>query len=215
MFGLSIPLLLVGHVLGTRMAFSNFGTDVNYPFVLLAQWQFDPLIGIRQIVVLFVAWTHGCLGLYYWFRLKPWYPRCAPLLFGFAVLIPALSLARFARGSKDVLALATDPVWMAAFKAQVRWPGADQITEMLAAKDALFLGYCGLIVAVLLARGLRRMWERRRGYIRLTYDDGQIVRVPPGGSILDISRAAGVPHASVCGGRGRCSTCRVRIMRGE
>ena len=26
-----------------------------------------------------------------------------------------------------------------------------------------------------------------------------------------MSRIAGIPHASVCGGRGRCSTCRVRI----
>jgi adenylate cyclase len=26
-----------------------------------------------------------------------------------------------------------------------------------------------------------------------------------------MSRLAGIPHASVCGGRGRCSTCRVRI----
>ena len=29
-----------------------------------------------------------------------------------------------------------------------------------------------------------------------------------------MSRAAGIPHASVCGGRGRCSTCRVRVVRG-
>ena len=29
-----------------------------------------------------------------------------------------------------------------------------------------------------------------------------------------MSRIAGIPHASVCGGRGRCSTCRVRIGGG-
>ncbi len=36
----------------------------------------------------------------------------------------------------------------------------------------------------------------------------------PGMSVLEASRAAGIPHASVCGGRGRCSTCRVRIGEG-
>ena len=33
----------------------------------------------------------------------------------------------------------------------------------------------------------------------------------PGMSVLEASRAAGIPHASLCGGRGRCSTCRSRI----
>ena len=33
-------------------------------------------------------------------------------------------------------------------------------------------------------------------------------------SVLEASRAAGIPHASVCGGRGRCSTCRVRVGAG-
>src|SRR5262249_56004097 len=40
------------------------------------------------------------------------------------------------------------------------------------------------------------------------------VTVPVGFTILEASRTAGVPHASVCGGRGRCSTCRVRVVLG-
>jgi adenylate cyclase len=35
-----------------------------------------------------------------------------------------------------------------------------------------------------------------------------------GATILDASRIAGIPHASVCGARGRCSTCRVRVSAG-
>ena len=34
---------------------------------------------------------------------------------------------------------------------------------------------------------------------------------PAGWSVLEASRQAGIPHASVCGGRGRCSTCRIRV----
>jgi adenylate cyclase len=40
------------------------------------------------------------------------------------------------------------------------------------------------------------------------------VQVPRGFSVLEASRLTGIPHASVCGGRGRCSTCRIRISHG-
>jgi adenylate cyclase len=33
-------------------------------------------------------------------------------------------------------------------------------------------------------------------------------------SILEASLDAGIPHAHVCGGRGRCSTCRIRVDQG-
>src|SRR5262249_51257427 len=43
---------------------------------------------------------------------------------------------------------------------------------------------------------------------------GPIVKVASGPTLLEISRMHGIPHASVCGGRARCSTCRVRIDEG-
>jgi adenylate cyclase len=50
--------------------------------------------------------------------------------------------------------------------------------------------------------------------VRVGYPDGRSVEVMPGTSVLEASRLAGIPHAHVCGGRGRCSTCRIRV-RGE
>src|SRR5207245_2492148 len=77
-----------------------------------------------------------------------------------------------------------------------------------------FLGaYLFALVAVIAARGARRLWQRRRS-IRVSYPGDRAVTVPVGFTILEASRVAAVPHASVCGGRGRCSTCRVRIVRG-
>jgi adenylate cyclase len=66
---------------------------------------------------------------------------------------------------------------------------------------------------VLVARGVRTVWQRRRS-IRITYPGPRVLTVPAGFTVLEASRAAGIPHASVCGGRGRCSTCRVRVGRG-
>ena len=50
--------------------------------------------------------------------------------------------------------------------------------------------------------------------MEVAYPNGQRVRVLPGTTILEASRNAGIPHASLCGGRGRCSTCRVEVTRG-
>jgi adenylate cyclase len=56
-----------------------------------------------------------------------------------------------------------------------------------------------------------RSVTRRQRVVRLTYPAGRIVVVPAGLTVLEASRFAGIPHASVCGGRGRCSTCRVAV----
>jgi adenylate cyclase len=56
---------------------------------------------------------------------------------------------------------------------------------------------------------------RRLGLVRVVYPGEQIVDVAKGHSVLEASRIGGIPHASVCGGRGRCSTCRIRIGRHE
>lgn len=55
-------------------------------------------------------------------------------------------------------------------------------------------------------------------WVRVSYpkakDGGVSLLVPPGTSVLAASLTAGVGHASVCGGRGRCSACRVRVLAG-
>ena len=71
--------------------------------------------------------------------------------------------------------------------------------------------YVSAIVLVFAARGGRALLEGRRGLITVSYPNRK-VRVPRGLSILEASLRFNVPHASVCGGRARCSTCRVRVV---
>ena len=78
--------------------------------------------------------------------------------------------------------------------------------------DYFLIGYFGLLGIALLARGARAIHERRGGMINLSYGNGRTVRVPKGLSVLEASLRNNVPHASVCGGRARCSTCRIRII---
>jgi adenylate cyclase len=72
--------------------------------------------------------------------------------------------------------------------------------------------YLAVLALIFTARGVRLLRERRGGMISLSYPDGRIVRVPRGTSILEASLRNRIPHASVCGGKARCSTCRVRVV---
>ena len=81
--------------------------------------------------------------------------------------------------------------------------------------ENIILGVLGLLLVLSLSgRIIRRLLDRMRGLVHLTYPDGRRVAVVPGTTILEASRGAGIGHASVCGGRGRCSTCRVRVGAG-
>ena len=51
--------------------------------------------------------------------------------------------------------------------------------------------------------------------ISIEYPNDRTVRTATGVNILAASNLNNIPHASVCGGRGRCSTCRVRVVSGE
>ena len=81
--------------------------------------------------------------------------------------------------------------------------------------DRAQIGFAALLVTLFAARLISGAFERRRDFITLTYPGERRVSVRRGTSVLEASRLSGIPHASVCGGRGRCSTCRVRIGEGS
>jgi len=158
-----------------------------------------------------IAWVHAMIGLWFWLRLKPWYPRWQPILYAFALLMPTLAILGALEGGRQVMALAQDPAWLAK-QAQDHAPAAPADAAFI---DQLVVwvryAFVAALCAVLAARMVRWYWQRRRGIVRLTYPNGRVVQIVHGVSVLEASRMAGIPHASVCGGRGRCSTCRIRV----
>jgi adenylate cyclase len=213
LLGLLIPPLLASHVIGTRLAHEWFGADDPYARVVLALWVVRPESGIRQAVLLLVAWIHGSMGLHFWLRLRPGYRRIAPGLFAAGLLLPVLALLGFAHAGREVSALARDPEWVAGLGRQAHAPGPEARAALERVHDTIVAGYAGAVSLALLVRAGRRR-QARWAEVRLTYPGGREVAVPAGFSVLEASRFAGIPHASVCGGRGRCSTCRIRIVRG-
>lgn len=217
MLGLAMPLLVAAHVAGTRGAHELWGIDDTYAYVLYAIWVSEPDEGIIQTALLLAIWIHGVMGLANWLALKPWYHRAQPWLFSCAVLLPALALAGVAQGARQVAVLAGENGWLAALAARIGLsPVADQVIAFVhGARPATAAVLVALLALVLVWRMVRDAAARRRRPSRLFYPDGRTVDLRPGMSVLEASWQAGIPHASVCGGRGRCSTCRVRTGSGS
>jgi adenylate cyclase len=213
LLGLMIPPLLAIHIIGSRGAHQLFDTDTNYVYELLILWVFSPKDGVQLAIVLVILWMHGCIGLHFWLRLKSWYPRALPFVYAVALLVPVLALLGFAAGGREVARLAEDPDWLNQAIAEIGFPDEDGVAVLYAIRNWFIGGFLACLAAALIGRAVRR-WITSHRAVVITYPDGQKVEVQIGTTILDASRMAGIPHASVCGGRGRCSTCRVRISAG-
>jgi len=209
-FGLSIPALLCTHAIGQRLGPELWGLQKSYGQTLYNLWLVRPDFGVIQVTVLLVAWIHGCIGIYLWLRLRSFFPRIAPLLLVGAVMLPSLALLGFYQQGRVVLQLAQQPGQVAEWRSPARIGTPAQRATLENIRNNFLLAYAGAIGLVFLARGVRVLRERRRGMIRLTYPD-RTIRVPKGLSVLEASFRYRLPHASVCGGKGRCSTCRIRV----
>lgn len=210
--GFAIPILLARHVVGNRIAYDFFGTDTNhYSYVLWAYFVHAPERGVLQMVTLAVAWGHAMIGLHFWLRVRPWYERVQPAALIVAVLVPVLALLGVVEAGRQVATLAADPAWTRAAFAHMRLPSLAAAHQLELIGTLLGWFFAGSVAAVLLARLVRRIWQRRHGMVRIGYPDARFIDVVRGTSVLEASRLCGVPHAQVCGGRGRCSTCRVRV----
>jgi adenylate cyclase len=209
--GLSIPALIITHIAGVRLGHTIFGHEKLYPQVFFAYWIVWPYKMWLMFAVLIVSWVHGCIGLYFWLRMKAFYQSAAPFLLAAAVLVPALAMLGLFQGGRSVVD--SDSVeWRAENLAPKLVGTPAEQAVLIRIEDYFLIGYLGLVGLVLLARGLRALHERRGGMINLSYGNGRTVRVPKGLSVLEASLRNNVPHASVCGGRARCSTCRIRVI---
>ena len=208
--GLTIPLWLASHLGAERLTGLLFGTPpFNYATALFAYWVVAPYNIAVQFISLTVAWIHACIGLYFWLRLKSFFDWAAPILLAIAILMPPLAMIGAHHAGREVAELSDDPEWRKEHLQRVTADQARLITEI-----SLFyfpIAYCGAIALVFVARGVRGLRERQSGMITVTYPNRQ-VRVPKGLSVLETSLRFKIPHASVCGGRARCSTCRIRVL---
>jgi adenylate cyclase len=134
-----------------------------------------------------IAWIHGCIGLYFWLRMKAFYKHAAPYLLAAVVLLPSLTMLGLYQAGRVVVADSESAQWRRDNLApsQVGTSAEQQVLERIV--DYFLISYLGLIGFVVLARGARAIAERRGGMINLSYGNGRTVRVPKGLSVLEAS----------------------------
>ena len=209
-FGLAVPPLLIGHIVATRLAWYLLGHNIGYERVVGVLWT-EGFGALRQSLLLLIVWGHFCIGMHYWLRLQRWYSAVLPFAFSAALLVPALALAGFAAAGSELAPVVERVGGMQKYDVELAGMSAEQRARLVAWRQGLMLAFFSLLAATLLARWVR---AHLRGTYQLRHPSGRLISAPIGRSILEAVRDAGIPHASVCGGRARCTTCRVRISDG-
>ena len=208
--GLAVPPLLIAHIVGTRFYWLLLGHNINYERMVGVLWA-ESATALRQSILLLIVWTHFCFGIHYWLRLQRWYASTQPALFAAALLIPAMALAGFAAAGNELWPAIERVGGMQKYNLDLAGMKPEERARMLAWREGLELAFWSLLAATLLARWLR---TRLGGTYQLRHASGRVITAPIGRTILEAMRDAGLPHASVCGGRARCTTCRVRVSDG-
>lgn len=209
--GIFIPILLVAHLIHTRTAHEIYGVndELGYIMVLI----YNTSDGWKQSLLLLVVWLHGCIGLHFWLRGQIWWQRATPVLMAGAVMVPASALAGFLVEGRRMDAVFADPDKRETLIEAYNFPTSDTFRGLIEITAQIRWVFAALMVLVSVAYIIKYIRARKRS-VTISYSGGPDISAPKGLTLLEMSRLRGVPHASLCGGRGRCTTCRVVIESG-
>ena len=200
--GLAIPLLLVDHIISTRVMGIYFGVDETYHAVLRRLW---PDRAVLQSLLLLLVWTHGMIGIHFMLRSRDAYHHWRDPFLLVSILIPILALIGFMVAAREAERMALPPEFVT------------DAQRMMFDRDVMWGkgGFYGLVCAFVLFVGIREIRVRTTRQITVRFVGHGTRRLAPGPTVLEMFRRFGIPHAALCGGRARCATCRVLVMDGN
>jgi adenylate cyclase len=220
--GLSIVPLLAGHVAATWGARVLMGFDINYDYalngILSNNW-----ILTKQALLVIVAWSHAVIGLHFFLRLFSWYRDWAVRLYPLIIIMPLLVFLSMLRLGFELEIWqqleSTDYAVISEIIPSTEGninepPTAEQMPANMVFRDRILITFYALLLLTLLARAARDNTYKKSATVIVNHENGRALKGKPGQSILEIIRYHSIPHASLCGGRGRCTTCRVRVAQG-
>lgn len=212
--GITMPLLLVSHILGTRGVDIVLDVQRNYSHLVTGLWG-NLERTIQQFALVLIAWTHMSMGIHFWLRHKSGYRNWLPILYPLCLFIPLLAMLGFTRAgieSKQTN-VKSEAFNRASDALQQADPALREYLRTL--DDQILLGLGIILFAILLIHLIRRYVGLVKGGFQIFHTGfGKPIKARRGQSVLEALREAKLPHAAVCGGRGRCTTCRVRVGNG-
>lgn len=205
-----LPLALLPHMLASSYAPRFKDAQANYKLVLDGTLE-DGGIYFMGLFVIFV-WVHGIIGITSMVKFHPVYQKYKNTFLVISWLLPILAVLGAFTASKELATgIENNKISMAQVYAASNI-GKDLEAELMQTSDVLMLNYLYVLLAVTLFVFVVHQLRKAFRKIKITYPNGKEVRVTKGTSILEASREHRIGHVSMCGGRGRCSTCRVRVM---
>jgi adenylate cyclase len=115
---------------------------------------------------------------------------------------------------RAVALLIANPQMPARVTDATSWPSVTNGKALVTYRMAVWLAFGAALALIFTPMAWRHYELSMRAKVAITFAGGPAVRSPRAPTLREISRMPGVPHAFVCGGRARCSTCRVRINTG-
>ena len=214
LLGLLIPPLLVGHFIMSRVMYEVAGVGTTYSLLLLEYFVLRPWFLVAQVALLLVAWSHGMIGFWHWLKQTRAFDLLKAPVLVVAIALPALAMAGlFGRGPEIRAEALADPAMIANIHQAAKWTPA-HIELFLDLLQVSTIAILVLYVAAAVVPMMRGLVARKEAPGYLSLPDRAPVLLLPGGTLLETLRARRIPHASICGGRARCTTCRVAVTAG-
>ncbi len=210
--GLLIPLQLIAHIVHTRFAHEVFDVNDEMGYIIILMWPSSAIW--MQSLLLLLVWIHGCIGLHMWLRLTTWWQRSVPYLIGVAVFVPAFALTGVLTEGRRIWADFADPDLREQYIEHYNWPSPEEFQTLFSVKDYTLMGFWAALALTAAIYVGRKLWRRRHS-VRVNYVNGPEIVSEKGMTLLEMSNANGIPHTALCGGKGRCTTCRVIVEQGE
>ena len=140
-----------------RLGQTLFGHEKLYPQELYLFLVAAPMKLWQMFAVLVIAWVHGCIGLYFWLRMKAFYRRARAVPARRRGADPHARLARHLSGRPN--GHRGQPIKTSGERSNLKRSGRHRrrSSEVLdSITDYFLIGYLGLIGLVLLAKGRAR-----------------------------------------------------------
>ena len=209
--GFLVPWLLIGHVLVG--GFSTRFEDLidSYELTVLGTFVFDPKYVLFLMLAVIGVWVHGVIGILGLIQFTEFYRKWKTVLLIVSWLLPTLALLGYASAGKELLRnIEADPKIIDSILIAANF--TEDLGRAVAFRSNLILYNYHYFLAVFgLLLFLTYHLRKSRKSIKISYPKGKEILIAKGTTILEASREHGIPHVAMCGGRGRCSTCRVLV----
>ena len=208
-----IPFFLASHLSITLWGSRFLGLNDTYSFMILSTYLLDPFGYILLGLMLVVVWVHGSIGILGLIEFRNFYSNYRNIFLGIMFSLPLFAYGGYLNASIELTRVGeSNPLAILEIIANANFTKEIGMDITVLSDFLQFLIYPTLLLAILVYVLFRQFVGNKFNSIRVNYMDGNYVTISRGSSLLEASHKCNRYHESVCGGRGRCTTCRVKII---